>query len=189
MMNMFGRDKQGRGLVIFLTGLSGAGKTTIAGILADQIKKMTTREITLLDGDIVRQTLSKGLGFSKKDRNANIERAGLMANEAARRGGIAICSFVAPYHRARQKNRGLISQSGVYVEVFVSTPLEVCARRDPKGLYQKALAGAIDHFTGVSDPYEPPQNPEITINTVGCTPLDCVKEIIQYLKKEEFFKK
>ena len=135
--------EQRRGACVFFTGLSGAGKSTIAHVLLNKLLEMQDRSLTLLDGDVVRDNLSKGLGFSREDRDANIERIGFVANEIVKHGGIAICSAIAPYRRPRDNNRYLIGKSGTYIEVYVSTPLETCEDRDPKGLYRKARTGLI----------------------------------------------
>lgn len=144
--------------------------------------------MVLLDGDAVRKHLSPDLGFSREDREANLKRAGLMAKEITEKGGIAICAFIAPYERSRRANRELISQHGGYIEVYLSTPLEVCEKRDPNGLYAKARQGLIEHFTGIDDPYEAPQNPEITIDTSNLTPEQVVKRILTYLRKQGYVK-
>lgn len=172
-----------KGFTIFLTGLSGAGKSTIANLLAKEISEKYQRLVTLLDGDIMRQHLSKGLGFSREDRNRNIERIGFVANEIVRHGGIAICSAIAPYRESRDKNRKLIEQNGSYVEVYISTPLEVCTKRDVKGLYAQAKKGELKNFTGIDDPYEEPENPDIKINTAEKSKEESVEEILNYLSK------
>lgn len=174
------REEQ-RGTVIFLTGLSGAGKSTIASLLEARLKEHHNRTVSLLDGDVVRDNLSKGLGFSKEDRDANIQRIGFVAAEIARHGGIAICAAIAPYREAREKNRELISSVGNYVEVHVDAPLEVCEARDTKGLYKKARSGALKQFTGISDPYEAPESPEVKVTTAEKTAEECVMEIIAHL--------
>lgn len=144
--------------------------------------------MVLLDGDAVRKHLSPDLGFSREDREANLKRVGLMAKEITEKGGIAICAFIAPYEKSRQANRELISQSGGYIEIYLSTPIEVCEKRDPNGLYAKARQGLIKHFTGIDDPYEAPQNPEITIDTSNLTPEQVVKRILAYLRKQGYVK-
>lgn len=172
-----------RGAVIFFTGLSGSGKSTIAQLLYTKLQDMRDGEITLLDGDIVRLKLSKGLGFSHEDRNTNVERIGFVAGEIVRHGGIAICAAIAPYEESRKNNREKISELGSYVEVYVSTPLEVCKKRDAKGLYKKAEKGIIKGFTGVDDPYEKPMNSEIILDTTDRTPNECVEEVLVHLKE------
>ena len=156
-----------RGLTIFFTGLSGSGKSTIANGLLIKLLEEGSRPVTLLDGDIVRTHLSSELGFSKEHRSLNIQRIGFVASEITKNGGIAICAPIAPYSSDRNVNRDLISKVGSFIEVFVSTSLEKCEERDSKGLYKLAREGIIKKFTGISDPYEKPQNPEITINSDG----------------------
>ena len=168
-----------RGLCIWFTGLSGSGKSTTAEVLVSMIYEYG-RQVTVLDGDVVRTHLSKGLGFSKQDRDINIRRIGFVASEIVRHGGIAICAAVSPYRATRNEVRSMMD-AGEYVEVFVDTPLEVCEQRDIKGMYAKARRGEIKDFTGIDDPYEAPLNPEIVLNTVGCTPEDNARRIIEYL--------
>jgi len=145
--------------------------------------------VTLLDGDVVRTHLSKGLGFSKEDRSINVRRIGYVASEITKHRGIAICAPIAPYEADRQYNRQLISSFGGYIEVFVDTPLEVCEQRDVKGLYAKARAGLIKGFTGIDDPYEPPSNPEIVCRTTEETVEQCVEKILDYLYQEGYLRK
>jgi sulfate adenylyltransferase len=145
--------------------------------------EIQAKNITLLDGDVIRQNLSKGLGFSKKDRDMNIARIGFVANEITRHNGIVICAAIAPYEEARQKNRFLIEKNGHYIEVYVSTPPKVCAQRDKKGLYQMSKKGTLKGLTGVDDVYEIPDKPEITINTESKKVAECVGIIISYLQK------
>ena len=167
-----------RGLTIFFTGLSGSGKSTIANGLLIKLLEEGSRPVTLLDGDIVRTHLSSELGFSKEHRSLNVQRIGFVASEITKNGGIAICAPIAPYSSDRNVNRDLISKVGSFIEVFVSTTLEKCEERDSKGLYKLAREGKIKEFTGISDPYEKPQNPEITINSDGSkTPEDLVDYI------------
>ena len=154
-----------QGLTVFFTGLSGAGKSTLANALVYKLMEMEDRPITLLDGDIVRQHLSSELGFSKEDRDIHVKRIGYVASEITKHGGVAICAPIAPYSNTRRTVRNMIDDVGSFVEIHVSTPLSVCEERDVKGLYKRARAGKILDFTGVSDPYEEPQNPEITIDT------------------------
>ena len=156
-----------RGFTIFFTGLSGSGKSTIANGLLIKLLEEGSRPVTLLDGDIVRTHLSSELGFSKEHRSLNVQRIGFVASEITKNGGIAICAPIAPYNSDRNINRDLISKVGSFIEVFVSTSLEKCEERDSKGLYKLAREGKIKEFTGISDPYEKPQNPEITINSDG----------------------
>lgn len=157
-----------RGLAIFLTGLSGAGKTSIARELGARLGVLGY-EATLLDGDDLRSRVSPDLGFSRSDRQANLRRAGIIASEVVKHGGIAICSFIAPYAQSRKELREMIEQHGRFFLVHVSTPLYECERRDSKGLYVKARTGLLASFTGVSDIYEPPADCETAIDTTGLT--------------------
>ena len=157
------RHKQG--VTIFFTGLSGAGKSTVARTLHARFLEMRNRPVTLLDGDIVRQNLSSELGFSKEHRDLNVKRIGYVASEITKNRGIAICAPIAPYASTRRHIRQIIEQYGGFIEVHVGTPSDVCENRDRKGLYAKARAGLIKKFTGVSDPYEIPENPEVYIDT------------------------
>lgn len=177
-----------KGLTIFITGLSAAGKTTIARALHAVLSSSGERTVVLLDGDTVRKDLSRDLGFSREDRETNLRRVGLKAREITEKGGIAVCAFIAPYENSRQANRKLISRYGVYIEVYLSTPLEVCEQRDPKGLYAKARKGLIKNFTGIDDPYEIPRNPEITIDTSNKTPEQAVRKILEYLNVQGYVK-
>ncbi|MCK5436516.1 MAG: bifunctional sulfate adenylyltransferase/adenylylsulfate kinase [Desulfobulbaceae bacterium] len=175
-----------RGFSIFLTGLSGSGKSTLAKVLMSRFMQIGERPVTLLDGDIVRKNLSSELGFSRHHRELNITRIGFVASEIAKNGGIAICAPIAAIADARLHNRNLISSYGGYIEVYVSTPLEVCEMRDRKGLYAKARAGILKGFTGIDDPYEIPANPEVTVDTSTITPYEATQEIMLYLKKEGY---
>jgi sulfate adenylyltransferase len=154
-----------RGFVLFLTGLSGSGKSTIARDLRDLLAEYGDRRVSLLDGDLVRSLLSAGLTFSRADRDLNIARIGYVAAEIARHGGIAICAPIAPYAAARERVRHMVSQVGDFLLIHVATPVEVCEARDRKGLYAKARAGLIDNFTGVNDPYEEPTDAMLVIDT------------------------
>jgi sulfate adenylyltransferase len=154
-----------RGFVLFLTGLSGSGKSTIARDLRDALAERADRRVSLLDGDLVRQMLSAGLTFSRADRDLNVLRIGYVAAEIARHGGIAICAPIAPYAATRARVREMVSETGDFLLIHVATPVEVCEARDRKGLYAKARAGLIDHFTGVSDPYEEPADADLVIDT------------------------
>jgi sulfate adenylyltransferase len=162
------RHKQG--FTVFFTGLSGTGKSTIANALMVKLMEIGTRRITLLDGDLVRKHLSSELGFSREHRDINILRIGYVASEITKNGGAAICAPIAPYAATRQRVREMIAPLGGFLEVFVDTPIEVCEERDRKGLYAKARAGIIKEFTGISDPYETPQNPEVRIDTQELSP-------------------
>jgi sulfate adenylyltransferase len=159
-----------QGFTVFFTGLSGSGKSTVANALLVKLMEIGGRRVTLLDGDMVRKNLSSELGFSREHRDLNILRIGFVASEISANGGVAICAPIAPYAQTRAQVRELVSASGGFIEVYVATPLEVCERRDRKGLYAKARAGLIKEFTGISDPYEAPQDPEVTIDTQQLNP-------------------
>ncbi len=176
-------SKTEQGITFFFTGLSASGKSTIANALAVRLMEIQNRPVTLLDGDIVRQHLSSELGFSKEHRSLNVRRVGYVASAITKSRGIAICALIAPYEEDRRYNRDQISAYGHYMEIFVSTPLEECEKRDPKGFYQKARQGEIKGFTGVDDPYEMPSNPDITIDTSNISVSEAVEMIIQILKK------
>jgi sulfate adenylyltransferase len=152
-------------LVLFLTGLSGSGKSTIARDLRDLLAERADRRVSLLDGDLVRSLLSAGLTFSRADRDRNIARIGFVAAEIAKHGGIAICAPIAPYAAARDRVRRMVSEVGDFLLIHVATPIEVCEARDRKGMYAKARAGLIEQFTGVSDPYEEPTDAFLTVDT------------------------
>jgi sulfate adenylyltransferase len=171
-----------QGFVIFFTGLSGAGKSTIANALMAKLMEMGDRSVTLLDGDQVRKHLSSELGFSKEHRDLNILRIGYVASEIAKHGGVALCAPIAPYAATRRKVRDLLVEGAGFVEVYVSTPLDVCETRDRKGLYAKARAGMIPQFTGISDPYEVPEQPEIVIDSQECTPDEAAQRILLKLE-------
>jgi sulfate adenylyltransferase len=175
-----------QGVCLWFTGLSGAGKSTTADILTSLLMEHG-RQITILDGDVVRTHLSKGLGFSKEDRDINVRRIGYVASDVVRHGGVVICAAVSPYRATRNDVRSMFDQDH-YVEVFVDTPLEVCEARDVKGMYAKARRGEIKDFTGIDDPYEPPQNPEITLDTVGYTPEENARNILKYLVDKGFIR-
>jgi len=174
-----GIDRQ-RGFTLWFTGLSGAGKTTVSEIVEKELKERGLR-VEVLDGDIVRTNLSKGLGFSREDRNVNVLRIGFVANLLTRNGVAVIVSAISPYKEARDQVRRRIID---FVEVFVDVPLEVAAERDVKGLYKKAFAGEIEQFTGVSDPYEPPAAPDLILKTDEETPEESARKV---LEKLEFF--
>jgi adenylylsulfate kinase len=169
-----------RGFTLWFTGLSGSGKTTIAEIVERELKERE-RPVEVLDGDIVRTNLSKGLSFSRDDRNINVLRIGFVANLLTRNGVGVIVSAISPYKEARDQVRRRIVD---FVEVFVDAPLEVCADRDVKGLYKKAFAGEIEQFTGVSDPYEPPNAPDLVLKTDEESPEESAQRVIEKL---EFF--
>jgi adenylylsulfate kinase len=171
--------RYGRGFTLWFTGLSGAGKTTIAEIVERDLRWRFGR-IEVLDGDIVRTNLSKGLGFSREDRNINVLRIGFVANLLTRNGVGVIVSAISPYKEARDQVRRRI---GDFIEVYVDCPVEVCAERDVKGLYKKAYAGEIKEFTGVSDPYEPPAAPELTLRTNEEGPQESARKVIERLEE------
>jgi sulfate adenylyltransferase len=171
--------KHKQGVCIWFTGLSGAGKSTTAEVLT-QLLLQYGRQVTVLDGDVVRTHLSKGLGFSKEDRDTNIRRIGFVAAEIVRHGGTVVCAAVSPYRATRNDVRNMMG-SHHFVEVFVDTPIEVCEARDFKGLYAKARRGELTGFTGIDDPYEPPLSPEIRLDTVAYTPEENAQIIIDYL--------
>jgi adenylylsulfate kinase len=175
-----GSSNYGRGFTLWFTGLSGAGKTTIAEIVERELRERFG-QVEVLDGDIVRTNLSKGLGFSREDRDTNILRIGFVADLLRRNGVGVIVSAISPYKEARDQVRRSIG--GDFIEVFVDAPLEVCAERDVKGLYQKAFSGEISQFTGVSDPYEAPAAPELHIKTDEEEPRESARRVI--LKLEE----
>lgn len=175
-----------QGFCVWFTGLSGAGKSTIAEILTVLLMERG-RQVTLLDGDVVRTHLSKGLGFSREDRDTNILRIGFVASEIVRQHGVVLCSAVSPYRATRNQVRSMVGDDR-FVLVFVDTPLEVCEERDPKGLYAKARRGEIRGLTGVDDPYEVPVAPEIVLRTIARSPIDNARQIIQYLVARAFFR-
>jgi sulfate adenylyltransferase len=176
------RHKQG--VCIWFTGLPSAGKSTIAEVLTIMLMERG-RQLTILDGDVVRTHLSKGLGFSREDRDTNIVRIGFVASEIVRHNGIVICAAVSPYRATRNMVRGMMPE-GSFVETFVDSPLAVCEQRDVKGFYARARSGELKGFTGVDDPYEAPQAPEITLYTVEQSPRDNAEKILQYLLDQGF---
>lgn len=172
------------GCVIWFTGLPSAGKTTIAEALQEELSRRDER-VEILDGDVVRENLSKGLGFSKEDRDTNIRRIGFVAHLLARNGVKAICAAISPYRAIRDEIRQM---AGDFIEVYVSTPVEVCEKRDVKGLYRKARAGEIKGFTGIDDPYEAPFHPEIEISTAGETPEESAARILKELEARGYLR-
>lgn len=170
-----------RGVTLFFTGLSGSGKSTVANIVASKLLEIQDREITLLDGDVIRNHLTSELGFSKAHRDLNVQRVGYVASEITKHGGIAVCSLIAPYKQARDKARELVEAQGTFIEIYISTPLEVCEQRDVKGLYEKARKGLIKGFTGIDDPYEEPLDAALTIDTSIGSPEDHAQTVIQSL--------
>jgi sulfate adenylyltransferase len=179
------RHKQGA--CVWFTGLSGAGKSTTAEVLTVLLLEFG-RQVTVLDGDVVRTHLSKGLGFSREDRDTNIRRIGFVASEIVRHGGVVICAAVSPYRSTRNEVRSMVG-GDQYIEVFVDTPLEVCESRDTKGMYARARRGEIKGFTGIDDPYEPPENPEVTIDTVAQTPEENARKIVDVLLERGFIRR
>lgn len=177
-----------RGFTVFFTGLSGSGKSTIANGLTMKLMEEENRPVTLLDGDVVRTNLSSELGFSKEHRSINVKRIGYVASEITRNKGVAVCAPIAPYEIDRRHNRSLIDRYGGYIEVFVSTSLEKCEERDAKGLYKKARKGIIPEFTGVSDPYEKPKKPEISINSSDIDPKVLVEKVYSKIIEMGFIK-
>ena len=175
-----------QGIVLFFTGLSGSGKSTLARILYGRFVEDGRRPVTLLDGDVVRRQLSSELGFSRAHRDLNVRRIGFVASEIAKNAGVAICAPIAPYASTRQAVREMIEAHGAMIEIHVATPLEVCEARDPKGLYAKARRGLVREFTGISDPYEAPEGPEIRIDTSDLTPTQAAEDIYLYLLREGY---
>lgn len=174
------RPQEQKGFAVWFTGLSGAGKSTIAEMLYHELRARDMK-VEILDGDIVRQNLSKGLGFSKEDRDTNILRIGFVAQLLTRNGVATICCPISPYRATRNTVREMI---GGFVEVYVhATVEEIAAHRDPKGLYKKALAGEITNFTGVDDPYEPPENPELVVDTMVQTPEESLQHVLDTLQE------
>ena len=155
-----------RGLVVWLTGLPGSGKTTIAASTATRLRDMGYR-VEVLDGDWVRKTINPDAGYTREERRRHLLRVAWIARLLARNGVIVLCSFVSPYRSVRAEIRRIIEEEVPFIEAYVKCPLEECIKRDPKGLYKKALRGEIKHFTGISDPYEPPENPDIVLDTVN----------------------
>jgi sulfate adenylyltransferase len=171
-------------MCLWFTGFSGAGKSTTADILTVLLWQHG-RQVTVLDGDVVRTHLSKGLGFSKEDRDTNILRIGFVAAEIVRHGGMVLCAAVSPYRATRDQVRRIVGPEH-FVEIFVDTPLAVCEQRDSKGMYAKARRGEIKGFTGIDDPYEPPLQPEITLDTVSHAPEENAQFILQDLIQRGF---
>jgi adenylyl-sulfate kinase len=171
-----------KGFTLWFTGLSGSGKTALAKALAPELRERGLN-VERLDGDIVRQSLTRDLGFSKEDRDRNIERVTFVAKLLTRNGVAVLCSFISPYREVRMKSR---EEIGSFVEVYCYAPLETLIERDVKGLYKKALAGEIENFTGVSDPYEPPENPEVTIDSSAETIEESLSKLLQVLEKQGY---
>jgi adenylylsulfate kinase len=169
-------------MTLWFTGLSGAGKTTIADLVGPELERRGHR-VEYLDGDVVRTHLSKGLGFSKEDRDTNIERIGWVASRLTRHGAAVICAAISPYEETRAKARALVGQFGPFVEVYVKASVDECARRDVNGLYAKAFAGEIKGFTGVDDPYEPPSGSEIVVDTETQSPEESAQVVLEKLEE------
>jgi sulfate adenylyltransferase len=179
--------KRKHGFTVFFTGLSGAGKSTIAKALLARFLELEGRPVTLLDGDIVRKHLSSELGFSREHRDINIRRIGFVASEITKNRGIAICAPIAPYDAVRREVREMIEPLGGFVLVHVATPLEVCEQRDRKGMYAKARAGIVREFTGISDPYEVPTDAELVLDTTDMSPEEAAQRIFLHLEKAGYF--
>jgi sulfate adenylyltransferase len=178
--------RSAQGVTVFFTGLSGSGKSTIAGVLLVKLMEIGGRPVTLLDGDLVRKHLSSELGFTKEHRDLNIRRIGFVAAEITKNGGIAVCAPIAPYDSTRREVRNMVEAGGGFVLVHVATPLEVCESRDRKGLYAKARAGLVKEFTGISDPYEEPADADLVIDTTSTTPAEAAQEVILHLEREGY---
>ncbi len=180
-------EPESQGLVLFFTGLSGSGKSTLARALMDLLLEQGTRSVTSLDGDVVRRHLSAGLTFSKADRETNIRRIGWVAAEIARHGGVAVCSPIAPFAETREQVQQMVEDAGgAFFLVHVATPLEECERRDRKGLYAKARAGEIPEFTGISSPYEEPDDPAVRVDTTGRSIEDALDDVLVALDEAGF---
>lgn len=175
-----------QGFTVFLTGLSGSGKSTIANVLHAKLLEQSTRPVTLLDGDVLRKHLSNDLGYSRKDRDLNVTRVGYVASEITKHRGIVICALIAPYRAARRLVREMVGQYGAFIEVHVATPLEECEARDRKGMYAKARAGLIEGFTGIDDPYEAPESAELVLDTRQISADEAAAAILQYLRNEGY---
>ncbi len=174
------RHKREGGFTLWFTGLSGAGKSTIAHLVGPELDRRGF-VVEYLDGDTVRTHLSKGLGFSKEDRDTNIERIGWVASRLTRQGGAVIAAAISPYEETRRKARALVEEWGAFVEVYVKASVDECARRDVKGLYAKAFAGELKGFTGVDDPYEEPDHPELVVDTLAESPEESLQLILDRL--------
>ena len=176
-----------QGITVFFTGLSGAGKSTTANVLLTKFLERDKRPVTLLDGDAVRKHLSPDLGFSIEDRDLHIRRIGSLASEITQNGGIVICAVIAPFDRTRKEARALIEKTGGgFLLVHIATPLPICEKRDPKGLYARARAGALCQFTGISDPYEVPSDADLVIDTSDITPEHAARLITDRLEREGY---
>jgi len=179
MQSLTPNERYRQGVCIWFTGFSAAGKSTTAEAL-ERLFLAQGRRVTMLDGDVVRTHLSKGLGFSKEDRDVNIRRIGFVASEIVRHGGVVVCAAISPYRAIRDEVRSMMEE-GRFIEVYVDTPIEICEQRDPKGLYAKARQGVLKGFTGIDDPYEPPFQAEITLDTVANSEEENARLILDYL--------
>jgi adenylylsulfate kinase len=174
--------ERGPGLVLWFTGLSGAGKSTIAELVGAELEQ-GGHAVEYLDGDVVRTHLSQGLGFSREDRDTNIERIGWVASRLARHGATVLVSAISPYAETRAAARAMVEEFAPFVEIHVATSVDECARRDIKGLYKRAFSGELKEFTGVSDPYEEPESPELRLETEGRSPEESAREVVAYLSE------
>ena len=171
-----------KGLVVWLTGLPGSGKTTIARLVAERLRGAGYR-VELLDGDWARRTISEGAGFTREERRRHLRRIAWVARLLARNGVVVLCSFVSPYRDVRREIREIVEEEGIpFLEVYVKASLETVMKRDPKGLYAKALRGEIKHMTGIDDPYEPPENPDLTLDTEKESPEESAEKLLSTLR-------
>ncbi|MBE9532167.1 MAG: adenylyl-sulfate kinase, partial [Proteobacteria bacterium] len=180
--------KHEQGFTIFFTGLLGAGKATIANALRVKLLEMGGRPITLLDGKKVQKYLSSELDASKEDKEINIKRIGFVASEITKAGGVAICTPIAPYAEVRQRVKDMVAPNGGFLEVYVSTPIDVCEERDTRGLYEMARSWSVEDFTGISEAYEAPQDPDLEIDMQDCSPDEAAQRILIKLEKHGYIK-
>lgn len=179
------KNKENNGFVIFFTGLSGSGKSSLADLLADKLSKQTNKNIIRLDGDDVRKIFLKNLGFTKKDCDINIKFIGIVAKEIINQNTIVICSAIAPYRETREYIKKIIKKNGDFIEIYVSTPVAICSKRDPKGLYKDNKLGIIKNLTGVDHPYEQSLNPHFEIDNAAVDKNTAIESIILLLKKRK----
>ena len=185
-----GGDRTRQGFTLFFTGLSGSGKSTLSELVHVELERIGGRTVRMLDGDAVRAKAPPGtLGFSKEHRNKNVRTVGAMAADVTKAGEIAICALIAPYEEARHDVREMVSAHGGFFLVYLATPLQVCEQRDPKGLYKKARAGLITNFTGISDPYEPPTDADLVLDTSKLNPAEDTNLILRHLVKDGYLPK